>query len=290
MSSEGYVVDWDRTVQSQTGVAPPPANAKSESAAVASSTGHLLAASHLSRARVSQPPAFRGAGNVSLVDDYEGGVACPPEARHTLEPGQGRYEPFQTFQSQYLNSDVPVPYPASATDSDSQQSFDSSTTCKQHTVPIKTVPSIPSTRSSLSPTLCKASSRHHKRPHPNPYLQPSLAVAPLSGTSIQRPHGSSQYQYPGYFSSDAGSKNVCSFPECGLEFKTPWHMLSHRNCHTNVRQFQCMLCPLSFARKHDLTRHERSVHAVREGTPAFSCSLCGKGFGRVDSLKRHIRV
>ncbi|ORY53744.1 hypothetical protein BCR33DRAFT_711105 [Rhizoclosmatium globosum] len=72
--------------------------------------------------------------------------------------------------------------------------------------------------------------------------------------------------------------------------KTQWHLISHNNSHTNIKPFACTLCPLSFARKHDLSRHERSVHAVKAGAPVFACGICGKGFGRVDSLKRHVKI
>ncbi|KAI8840640.1 hypothetical protein BJ741DRAFT_595832 [Chytriomyces cf. hyalinus JEL632] len=82
----------------------------------------------------------------------------------------------------------------------------------------------------------------------------------------------------------------CTHEGCKQEFKTQWHLLSHQNCHSQTRSFSCLLCPLSFARKHDLTRHQRSVHAAKEGAPTFLCETCEKGFGRVDSLRRHRKV
>ncbi|KAI8841206.1 hypothetical protein BJ741DRAFT_705971 [Chytriomyces cf. hyalinus JEL632] len=83
---------------------------------------------------------------------------------------------------------------------------------------------------------------------------------------------------------------LCTHEGCQQEFKTQWHLLSHQNCHSQTRSFSCLLCPLSFARKHDLTRHQRSVHAAKEGAPTFLCETCEKGFGRVDSLRRHRKV
>ncbi|KAI9332788.1 hypothetical protein BDR26DRAFT_921587 [Obelidium mucronatum] len=81
---------------------------------------------------------------------------------------------------------------------------------------------------------------------------------------------------------------VCNWPNCKKHFTSQWHLLAHMNTHSVVRQHACALCPLAFARKHDLTRHERSVHAVKAGVPVFTCPICSKGYGRMDSLKRHI--
>ncbi|KAI9332783.1 hypothetical protein BDR26DRAFT_868891 [Obelidium mucronatum] len=101
---------------------------------------------------------------------------------------------------------------------------------------------------------------------------------------------------PSIASSSSSSKgignnrHICTWDGCGKAFKTHWHLLSHSNSHTNVKLFNCGVCELSFARKHDLSRHERSVHAVKAGAHVFACQVCGKGFGRVDSMKRHVKI
>ncbi|KAJ3045815.1 hypothetical protein HK097_001113, partial [Rhizophlyctis rosea] len=40
----------------------------------------------------------------------------------------------------------------------------------------------------------------------------------------------------------------------------------------------------SFARKHDLQRHTRTLHS---GTRPFECPNCKMGFNRADALRRH---
>ncbi|KAI8350299.1 hypothetical protein B0O80DRAFT_389281 [Mortierella sp. GBAus27b] len=48
-----------------------------------------------------------------------------------------------------------------------------------------------------------------------------------------------------------------------------------------------MTCGKSFSRKHDLQRHEASVH---KGERNFVCETCTKSFARQDGLRRHLAV
>ncbi|KAI9332782.1 hypothetical protein BDR26DRAFT_868888 [Obelidium mucronatum] len=47
----------------------------------------------------------------------------------------------------------------------------------------------------------------------------------------------------------------------------------------------CPHCDIKFARRHDLLRHQRSVHLLTQRI--FACQKCGKEFARTDSCKRH---
>ncbi|KAI9332784.1 hypothetical protein BDR26DRAFT_868897 [Obelidium mucronatum] len=48
-------------------------------------------------------------------------------------------------------------------------------------------------------------------------------------------------------------------------------------------------CSLSFTRRFDMGRHEKSVHSVRAGNALYSCE-CGKEYGRLDSWRRHSKM
>ncbi|KAI9332789.1 hypothetical protein BDR26DRAFT_868905, partial [Obelidium mucronatum] len=108
---------------------------------------------------------------------------------------------------------------------------------------------------------------------------------------IQPPFG--YHQSPQGLSAAASNETnrlgyMCSRRGCDQEFSSPWILSTHEKQHDTGRRFQCSKCTLSFVRRYDLGRHEKSVHAVKEGSPLFACGQCGQGFGRVDSLKRHV--
>ncbi|RKO99558.1 hypothetical protein CXG81DRAFT_4847, partial [Caulochytrium protostelioides] len=59
---------------------------------------------------------------------------------------------------------------------------------------------------------------------------------------------------------------------------------SHMLCHSGARPHNCPDCEASFARKHDLQRHVRTLHTDQR---RFKCGQCGQAFARADALRRH---
>ena len=51
--------------------------------------------------------------------------------------------------------------------------------------------------------------------------------------------------------------------------------------------FTCLDCGRNFLQKHDLYRHQRSVH---NGQTVFSCSGCDKHFNRHANMLRHQQI
>ena len=49
----------------------------------------------------------------------------------------------------------------------------------------------------------------------------------------------------------------------------------------------CTLCPSTFKRKQELTRHTKSLHAGPDAI-VYTCPNCAKSFPRPDALKRHL--
>ncbi|TPX53697.1 hypothetical protein CcCBS67573_g09667 [Chytriomyces confervae] len=114
---------------------------------------------------------------------------------------------------------------------------------------------------------------------------------PSSGPSISpQPN---HLQSSGHATAESTDKTIhnrypCTFSECGKVFKTAWHRSSHMKLHTTIRDFPCSQCAMTFARRHDVLRHERTVHN-RATVKDITCR-CGKTFGRLDSLKRHQKM
>ncbi|KAJ3057518.1 hypothetical protein HK097_004040 [Rhizophlyctis rosea] len=82
----------------------------------------------------------------------------------------------------------------------------------------------------------------------------------------------------------------CTLPGCTKEFTRKYNLASHIRCHSGERPFICPHCTsteISFARKHDLRRHVKSLHS--EMRP-HKCTHCSLSFSRSDALKRHLAI
>ncbi|KAJ3186432.1 hypothetical protein HK101_009640 [Irineochytrium annulatum] len=84
--------------------------------------------------------------------------------------------------------------------------------------------------------------------------------------------------------SGAAKVFKCPYEGCGRVFPRQYNLKSHVFCHTGERPHVCTLCRAAFARKHDLQRHTRTLHA--EDRP-YKCPRCNQGFTRPDQLARH---
>lgn len=81
----------------------------------------------------------------------------------------------------------------------------------------------------------------------------------------------------------------CKHPGCDKAFARLFNLNTHAKTHDPNREkpFACKECAKSFARKHDLFRHEASVH---RGERLFTCKRCSKPFSRKDALRRHVAI
>ncbi|KAF9995921.1 hypothetical protein BGZ80_004222 [Entomortierella chlamydospora] len=83
----------------------------------------------------------------------------------------------------------------------------------------------------------------------------------------------------------------CKHPGCGLRFARLYNLHTHERTHDphQIRPFICSTdhCRKGFSRKHDLQRHEASVHM---GERNYRCQTCEKSFSRQDGLRRHLTV
>ncbi|GJJ75135.1 hypothetical protein EMPS_07493 [Entomortierella parvispora] len=78
---------------------------------------------------------------------------------------------------------------------------------------------------------------------------------------------------------------------CDRQFARLFNLHTHEKTHDpeQARPFICSdeACAKAFSRKHDLQRHEASVH---KGERNFACQTCLKPFSRQDGLRRHLAV
>ncbi|KAI9106125.1 hypothetical protein DFS34DRAFT_644925 [Phlyctochytrium arcticum] len=77
----------------------------------------------------------------------------------------------------------------------------------------------------------------------------------------------------------------CEVAGCGKVFSRKFNLTSHLLCHTTDRPFACTHCPQAFRRKHDLTRHLRTLHGEKKENV---CEICVLRFARADALTRHM--
>ncbi|KAI9332795.1 hypothetical protein BDR26DRAFT_868923 [Obelidium mucronatum] len=101
-----------------------------------------------------------------------------------------------------------------------------------------------------------------------------------SSSSSKQRHGSASFK-----TKPRPKKYKCEFEGCSKSFARPCTLQVHYNEHNNIRPFECTSCPIKFTRKHDLLRHERTVHS--RGKSMSCCRSCGMAFSRSDALRRH---
>ncbi|KAJ3406140.1 hypothetical protein HDV05_006134 [Chytridiales sp. JEL 0842] len=132
-------------------------------------------------------------------------------------------------------------------------------------------------RSSLSTPNTTATTASKKKkeplpPIPTPTLSPSAAALLAASKTLTSP--------------TTGKKSfACPFPGCPRTFPRQYNLTSHIYCHTGERPHSCPHCHAAFARKHDLRRHLRTLHA--EDRP-FKCERCAQSFTNADQLRRHM--
>lgn len=89
-------------------------------------------------------------------------------------------------------------------------------------------------------------------------------------------------------------KFQCTEVGCYKTFTRKYNLSAHQRCHRGIicslaeKPFGCHICPLKFARKHDLARHVRSIHEGRKNYGP--CPHCDSYFTRSDALTRHIKI
>lgn len=111
---------------------------------------------------------------------------------------------------------------------------------------------------------------------------------------FQRPHDTMLEQKL-LSSAESLRRFICTQPNCGKAFTRRYNLSAHLRCHRcNLitkkaeKPFVCPQCPCKFARKHDCTRHIRSIHELRRSYGP--CPYCQAYFTRSDALSRHVKI
>ncbi|KAJ2926762.1 hypothetical protein H1R20_g10355, partial [Candolleomyces eurysporus] len=105
--------------------------------------------------------------------------------------------------------------------------------------------------------------------HPNPFGHPpGHPWAPGHNPPVATDIGTAVYP--------------CHITGCCKIFSRLYGLRAHQRNHAVHRPFRCTICPASFARNHDLKRHNR-LHDRK----AWKCAACQKIFSRRDAFKRH---
>ncbi|KAG0201263.1 hypothetical protein BGX33_010426 [Mortierella sp. NVP41] len=142
---------------------------------------------------------------------------------------------------------------------------------------------------SFSPAAASISRKHMAKSactSSNKRTRPTLA-SPYGGNKRLDPSSPS-------LSNDkfsAVKRYTCDFPGCGRGFARLFNMRTHQRTHdpNHMRPFVCEVftCAKRFSRKHDLQRHEASVH---KGERKYRCGNCDRSFSRQDGLRRHYNL
>ncbi|KAI8846319.1 hypothetical protein BC829DRAFT_270038 [Chytridium lagenaria] len=82
---------------------------------------------------------------------------------------------------------------------------------------------------------------------------------------------------------------VCTFPDCDKSFSKAYSLKTHHISHSNQRPFCCLFCTgKSFARKHDLLRHVRTVHGSKLPQLPQECIYCQAKMNQMEELTEHL--
>jgi hypothetical protein len=76
--------------------------------------------------------------------------------------------------------------------------------------------------------------------------------------------------------------HVCK--ECGRGFPKLVSLKSHEMVHLGLKKHTCEYCLKSFARRHDMLRHERTVHSTEKN---LTCATCNILFGTLELITEH---
>ncbi|KAJ3102866.1 hypothetical protein HDU97_000249 [Phlyctochytrium planicorne] len=116
-------------------------------------------------------------------------------------------------------------------------------------------------------------------------ISSSQGIAP---SSLGMPSASSSVGIPEVLSPvlAAGGGFACPVPNCGKVFMKLYSMKIHMITHSTEKPHQCLFCTVSFARKHDLVRHMRTLHSQKLPLP---CMLCDTVLSKIGEVQDHLR-
>lgn len=81
-----------------------------------------------------------------------------------------------------------------------------------------------------------------------------------------------------------------SCPSCQMKFFTSQELMVHRGTHTDLKLYQCKMCPMNFAAKGTLQSHVRDHNRHSNVEKPFQCYLCRQSFTLIHFLKNHMRI
>ncbi|KAI8924538.1 hypothetical protein BC831DRAFT_465235 [Entophlyctis helioformis] len=81
------------------------------------------------------------------------------------------------------------------------------------------------------------------------------------------------------------SQGAVKCPHCDKVFAKPYSLKSHLVVHMSTRPHVCEDCGHSFARRHDMLRHIRTIHGPFR---PFKCAICSTGFSKEEALRKHV--
>ncbi|KAJ3096432.1 hypothetical protein HDU96_000768, partial [Phlyctochytrium bullatum] len=118
---------------------------------------------------------------------------------------------------------------------------------------------IPRPRSSTSPAPTSPSTA----PSPAALLASLTIPLPLTASPTASTIAAAAVAHA---ASEGRKAFACPFRDCERTFPRQYNLKSHIYCHTGERPHGCATCGAAFARKHDLQRHLRTLHAARRGS------------------------
>ncbi|KAJ3195263.1 hypothetical protein HDU82_002186 [Entophlyctis luteolus] len=110
-------------------------------------------------------------------------------------------------------------------------------------------------------------------------IEPMEQMRVGSSSSVRKGRSGNPSRKP-----SATKSYACPYDGCDKTFPRQYNLKSHMFCHSGLRPHVCCLCNAAFARKHDLQRHSRTIHAKER---PFKCATCSQGFSQIEQLRRH---